>query len=278
MTRAYYGNSSRKRTDIAVISTDVEGRVTVFNQSAERLLGYFPEEIIGQGAPIRNFDQVCAQVGDAQALPLTEEFIHKNGDLIGMEVILSPIRNNEGRTTGFLLTASRHDESAQLKSPNDLPNRSTFDIILDREIRRTQREGQEIAVLKIDVDHYKDYLKQYGEAETNACLTQIAQAFDQRIQRAGDFLAFGSHDEFLVILPNTDKPGTVKVAEQLRLMVQQLDMRHEKSNQASHVSVSIGIAHLAASRDTTPEQVMAIADNALKQAKQEGRNCSRLGE
>lgn len=278
MRKAYYGSSSMKRADIAVISTDIEGKVTVFNQSAERILGYVPDEIIGQDAPLADFDGVKKAAEENKALPVMEKFIHKNGDLVGMEVILSPIRNIDGTTTGFLFTANQNQDAEHLRNHHDLPDKATFDIILDQEIRRNQREEHELAVLKIDLDHYKAYQEHYGDEKTQASLTQIAQVFDERIQRAGDFLAYHAHDEFLLVLPNTDRPGTVKVSEQLRLLVQQLRIQHEHSNVADCITVSIGIAHLTPTRDTTLEQVMSLADSALTQAKQDGRNCSRLGE
>lgn len=278
MRKTYYGTSAMKRADIAVISTDLEGTVTVFNQSAERILGYHPDDIIGQSAPIADFEAIRQEADQAQAAPVMQKFIHKNGDLIGMEVILSPIRNVDGLTTGFLFTANQAETPDHLRSHHDLPDKSTFDIILDQEIRRNQREGHAMAVLKIDLDHYKAFLDHHGEEQTDAMLTQVAQAFDERIQRAGDFLAYHAHDEFLLILPNTDRPGTVKVAEQLRIMVQSLAIPHGHSEVADCITASIGIAHLVPTRDTKLDHVMAIADGALAQAKQDGRNCSRLGE
>lgn len=278
MRKSVYGQSAVAKADIAVISTDLDGNVTVFNHSAERLLGYPPEEIIGQAAPIQTFSKLKDAIHFTHPQASTEDFIHKNGDLIGMEVIFAPIKNTGGDTTGLLVTATRTNNADKAFNLDDLPNKTIFDVVLEREIRRMQREQKPISVLQLDVDHYKSMLQHYGEEKTEELLTQAAQLLDERIQRAGDMLSYTCFDEFLVILPNTDRSGTVKVAEQLRLLIQNAGIENKASKTRDTLTVSIGIANLIPDRETTAEQVLEMAQEQLKQAKADGRNCSRIGE
>lgn len=277
MRKSLYGKFSGRPANIAVISTDTEGRVTVFNRQAEEILGYIPEEIIGQQAPIKDFESFCGHIEEQKNIPNEAQLIHKSGELIGMEIITSPIKNNQGATAGYLFTATRVNTDKSITGTEQLPDMHVANIVLEREIRRTEREGQPLSVLKIDIDFYKSYRKEYGEAETQICLNHVAQVLAERIQRASDFLAYPGHDEFLVILPNTDMPGTVKVAEQLRLRIAALNLEHKASEIGKIVTASIGIANLVPERETTLADVLAIADKGLKEAKSDGRNCSRIG-
>lgn len=277
MTSSPYDGYSRTISDIAVISTDAKGLVTVFNQPAEKMLGYIAEEIIGQPAPIVDFEHLCEHCEEQKNTPYERNFIHKNGNTIGMEVIPSPIKGNEGQLTGFLFTATQASSSEEPFTLNDLPNRKMLEIVLDREIRRTQRDEKPLSFLKIDMDFSKAYINHYGDVKEEQCLTKIGKALRGRLKRASDFLAYTDGDEFMVILPSTDRSGAVKIAEQLRLIVVGMGLAHPASTVEKIVTISIGIAHLLPTQDTEIDEVLRLADQGLQQAKDDGRNCTRLG-
>lgn len=261
--------------EIAVISTNTDGVVTVFNDSASSLLGYEPDEIIGQSAPIVNFAEMLGSQEQAHT-PLESQLIHKNGDLLGTELFTSAIKNEHGDTTGYLFTTTLHTNQQALSLTTDLPDLSVFNIVLEREIRRTQREHQPLSVLIIDVDNYKAYQEHYGNEETEKCLNRIAVTLSERVQRASDLLVYGGFDEFLVLLPNTDRSGTVKVAEQLRLRIASLGIEHVVSAVGDTVTVSIGVVNMTADEAVSAAEIIAKARATLERAKQDGRNCTRI--
>jgi len=261
--------------EIAVISTNIDGLVTVFNDSASSLLGYEPEEIIGQSAPIVNYAEML-KVQDQAHIPQESQLIHKNGDLLGTELFTSAIKNEHGDTTGYLFTTTLHTNQQALSLTTDLPDMNVFNIVLDREIRRTQREHQPLSVLVIDVDNYKAYQERYGVGATEKCLNRIAVTLSERIQRASDLLVYGGFDEFLVLLPNTDRSGTVKVAEQLRLRIANLELEHAASSVSNTVTVSIGVVNMTPDDTASAQEIIDKARATLARAKQDGRNCTRI--
>ena len=165
-----------------------------------------------------------------------------------------------------------------VKQLSDLPTQEVIDTILSREIKRMERSKEPIALIKVDVDHFKHYTKLKGENAANKCLLQIASIINDRVQRAGDVLSYNGFDEFMIVLPNTDLPGTVKLAEYVRILVDQIHIPHPMSDDHDHVTISLGIAHLTPNRNTTQETMAMIAQRGLDQAKEDGRNCSRIAD
>ena len=261
--------------DIAVISTDLAGNVTVFNDVAEKLLGYPAQEIIGKAIPIDGFSDFRDNPSAYFNRPIETQFRLANGNTIQLEALLSPIQNAQGEDNGILLTAQPISHLKEDFSLQNLPDERILDIVLKREINRLQRDKQFLSLIKIDVDHYTDYLAKFGETKTRELLLEIGFALQERIQRASDLLAYCGFDEFWVLLPNTDLPGVVKVAEQLRLKIMSLGWPSASNDHDGNISISLGIAHLIPQRDTTVSTIRTLADVALREAKDQGRNCTR---
>ena len=121
-------------------------------------------------------------------------------------------------------------------------NRRCFDTVLEREWRRARRTGVPIALLMIDVDHFKLFNDQYGHPAGDACLRSIAQALGSACHRPADLVARYGGEEFVVLLPDTPRAGAGKKACRLLDAVDALMIAHEASLTASRVTVSIGVA------------------------------------
>jgi len=154
----------------------------------------------------------------------------------------------------------------------NLPNRRHFDAAADTEFRRAIRQGSYLAVIMIDLDHFKDYNDLYGHPAGDACLQAVAQALAQVPRRPGDFAARYGGEEFVVLLPNTDTAGTDKIAHAVWRAVAALGLRHE-DNAGGYVTVSCGAALFEPDRHPHSRQaLMQRADRALYEAKRTGRN------
>ncbi len=153
-----------------------------------------------------------------------------------------------------------------------MPNRRHFDEQLDVEWRRAARAGSPLSVLMLDVDHFKRFNDRYGHQAGDECLKAVAGALAARIQRAGDILARYGGEEFVVVLPNTPPERAAIVAQGLCERVAALGIPHEDSSTADIVSVSIGVAGTLDARAGTPQNLVALADEALYAAKTAGRN------
>jgi diguanylate cyclase (GGDEF)-like protein len=159
-----------------------------------------------------------------------------------------------------------------------LSNRRFFNEFLNREWLREQRDQQPFSVIMIDIDYFKKYNDHYGHLEGDVCLQKVAWALQGALCRAGDVLARYGGEEFVAILPNTDISGAAELAAAFHAHVRKLGMPHKTSPLSSIVTISIGIASIIPNPRISPSQVVAMADEALYQAKQAGRNQSVIAK
>jgi diguanylate cyclase (GGDEF)-like protein/PAS domain S-box-containing protein len=157
-----------------------------------------------------------------------------------------------------------------------LLNRRAFDEILDREWRRTLREGSQTSLLLLDVDHFKGFNDMYGHQMGDDCLRAVAFAVSSACSRPTDVVARYGGEEIGVILPGLDGAGAATVAERIRAAVESLNIVHDGNGEGSmRVTASIGVA-TALSRHggslRMPESLLIAADAALYRAKHGGRN------
>lgn len=153
-----------------------------------------------------------------------------------------------------------------------LANRRVLNEVLAREWARAQRDGTSLACIMMDIDHFKDYNDNYGHPQGDDCLQRVAQALRSRIKRPNDTLARYGGEEFVAILPRTDVEGAAAVAEALHAGVNALNLEHDASPVADHVTMSIGVATLIPERHADAESLIRAADNALYDAKRQGRD------
>jgi diguanylate cyclase (GGDEF)-like protein len=163
-------------------------------------------------------------------------------------------------------------------------NRRQFDESLEREWLRARRSGDPVALLMIDVDHFKLYNDLYGHPKGDVCLRHVAQALLSACKRPADLVARYGGEEFMILLPQTPRCGAQRIAQQVLDAVAALGIFHEDSQTTHYVSVSVGIAcfdDASASRENLSHALRAsdlvqAADKALYSAKQAGRGQAKL--
>jgi diguanylate cyclase (GGDEF)-like protein len=160
---------------------------------------------------------------------------------------------------------------ARTDSLTGLHNRRTLDELLLREWRRSKRSGQALSILFVDVDRFKNYNDTYGHQAGDDVLAQIARCISGHIRRPGDIAGRYGGEEFLVVLPDTGQPGALAVAESMRMAVAQLAIAHTASEKGS-VTVSIGVVTWHGHVVDTLATVIRAADQALYNAKANGRD------
>jgi|SRR5215207_9338447 len=137
---------------------------------------------------------------------------------------------------------------------------------LDREIALGVRHGRLLALARVDVDHFKAINDTHGHQAGDQVLAEVARRLAGAV-RGGDELARWGGDEFVAILPGTDRAGALRAAERLRAAVAEAPV--DAAGGALDVTVSIGWAHWAGD---TPDDLLARADRSLYRAKDAGRN------
>ncbi len=157
-------------------------------------------------------------------------------------------------------------------------NRRRFDEQLEQEWRRSLRDLHPIALIMIDVDFFKKYNDLYGHQSGDECLRLIAKTIQCSIRRAGDLVARYGGEEFIVLLVNTPLDKAQLVAEKIRKHVEQLEICHEDSKCSMVVTISEGVASAVPIMESSANRLVELADQALYQAKQHGRNRIYLSE
>lgn len=152
-----------------------------------------------------------------------------------------------------------------------LGNRRHFDEHLEGEVRRARRLGSPVALLLIDVDHFKMFNDTFGHPQGDACLRAVADLIAGLVSRTGDLAARYGGEEFAVLLTNTDVAGASNLAETIRKAVMVLGQRLHTP--CSKVTISVGVAALWPGREGDAETALVHrADQALYKAKAGGRN------
>jgi len=154
----------------------------------------------------------------------------------------------------------------------NIPNRRAFDEMLEREWAINKRTGLPISAIMIDVDKFKEYNDFYGHSAGDVCLIKVAQALTDSLLRPGDYLARYGGEEFAAILGNTDIAGALTIGERFREAIEEMQLPHERSSSSDFVTVSVGVASITPTSNSTPEALFNKADVMLYQAKQAGRN------
>lgn len=202
------------------------------------------------------------------ALPL-ESLLHS----IGMAfVLLVMVRERvELRTSQRLRALALQD------GLTGLGNRRHFDERLAGEVRRARRLRSSVALLLIDVDHFKTFNDTFGHPQGDACLRAVAASIAGLANRPGDLAVRYGGEEFAVLLTNTDIAGASSLAETIRGAVVALGQKLHTP--CSKVTISVGVAALRPGREGDAEAALVrAADQALYKAKAAGRNQVRIDE
>ncbi|MEE4812274.1 sensor domain-containing diguanylate cyclase [Pseudomonas viridiflava] len=150
-----------------------------------------------------------------------------------------------------------------------LDNRRQMDASMETEWSRAQRSGKPLSMLMIDVDHFKAFNERHGHQGGDQALRKVAQTIASNIRRPGDMAARYGGEEFVVVLPETDSKGALKIAENVRKAIETLPLF---PGDEQPITVSIGVASQTVHSGDKLAAFFGIADKALYQAKNNGRN------
>lgn len=278
----------------AVYFTDLQRRITYWNQAAEHLTGYSAEEVLGK----RCADNILMHVDDSGCLlcggdcPLSRTIAdgrphraeiylhHKRGHRVPVEVRVCPVTGRDGEVVGAVeifndnsrqrAVRERVRELAKLAfldPASQVANRRYLDQQLFQQLDQHSKFRIPFGIMLADLDEFKNINDTYGHVAGDAALATIAKTLSGCL-RASDVLGRWGGDEFLVILPGITKDFMADTCERCRALVSQSTVPVEGLQ--IRVTISVGAA-MGAPGDSA-KSLMNRADQHLYRSKQSGRN------
>ena len=290
---------------LADASTDVivklgpNGRRQYVSPACERMFGYQPIELLDghprDTAHPDDWPRLAACIEEiltvGQAPPVTYRVRRRDGIYLWVEIQGRRLEVGQGcvvairditarkRVEALLHEANNHlQQQVMLDGLTGVANRRCFDQTFEKEFRRARRNSSPIGLLMIDVDHFKKFNDIYGHPAGDGCLRRIAETIEAQVRRPGDFVARYGGEEFAVLLPDTGPGGASEMASRITAAIERLGIVH-RGNSFSVATVSIGVATSEQNHpDHSHHKLLEMADTALYQAKERGRNCVCLNQ
>lgn len=273
-----------------IIITDAQTHIEFVNPAFVQMTGYTLEEAIGRTPAMlssgRHADTFYREMWETvQSSGYWRGEIwnrRKDGTLYLQLLTITAIRNDSGEVTNYAalfsdITHIRENEErvrrlAYYDPLTRLPNRRLLEDRLALAIRHARRQSKRLAVIFIDLDHFKQVNDSLGHAVGDELLLSVSQRLQAHL-REDDTLARLGGDEFIVLLNEVDEVD--EVTRVARRLIEAVSAPFELYENALRVGCSLGVG-LYPDDASTPESLMQCADAAMYQAKQEGRNTYRL--
>jgi len=203
-----------------------------------------------------------------------------NDMALQLQISLETLEQRVLERTAELVIAREKAEEANQKLEKlvnvdgltQVANRRCFDTRLQAEWKRLSQEQQPLSLILFDVDKFKSYNDYYGHLGGDDCLLRIAQIVQKTVDRPADLVARYGGEEFAVLLPNTDLAAAITIAENIQQAIHHQAIPHAQSDIKNIVTISLGISCIIPTCDIKADTLIASADKALYNAKQNGRD------
>jgi diguanylate cyclase (GGDEF)-like protein/PAS domain S-box-containing protein len=283
-----------------LIQIDVKGRVVLWNQGAERILGYTSKEIVGQdyrkifGVSPQDSTQVQHDANSSISKTLLDgedregliSLRHKGGYVMKLLARTITIRDDSGKISGafkilndnktLIALHQEHkktDETILLDSGTGIGNRAHIELKIRHMLAEFHTsEGAPIGILFMDIDKFKDFNDTYGHLVGDKVLRFVANTLRQNL-RTSDSCGRWGGEEFVALVLDSNLEGLKKIAEKLRSLVESGGVTENGAD--LRTTISIG-ATMATDEDTL-QSLLERADKLMYQSKEAGRNRVTVG-
>jgi len=275
-------------------TSDLLGNITSVSDAFCQISGYPENELIGQNhnllrhpdMPDALYEDLWKTIQAGKVWQGEVKNLKKNGESywvdVNIEPLKTPMKTPKGEIIGYI--AVRQDITAkkiieQLTITDELTgayNRRYYNQILAPEIDRAKRDGKFLAFLMIDADNFKKYNDTYGHQAGDDVLKAITSTLQHTFQRAGDYVFRIGGEEFVALYGVKTHEDTLLVAEKARQAMFDLNIEHSGNEPYHRVTLSMGLMTLDPNEQYIIEEIYKYADDALYQAKQNGRNCVKV--
>jgi diguanylate cyclase (GGDEF)-like protein/PAS domain S-box-containing protein len=270
----------------SIVITDTEARIEYINASFTNSTGFTFEEVEGKNPRLLKSTQTRMETYTEMWGTILSGHIwrgelvnqKKNGEIFWEYTVIAPIHNQDGKVTHYVavkedITERKHAEQelkrlAITDSLTGLFNRRHFFLLAEQVFARANTPPYELALLMIDIDHFKHINDQYGHAAGDECLRETTRCIQEYL-RPTDIAGRYGGEEFIVLLPRVTTKEACQIADRICSGIAAKPI--EIGNQSISITVSIGVAEM----DETTSSLDALvqsADKAMYEAKHAGRN------
>lgn len=216
--------------------------------------------------PILLCSQALEQLSSGQPMQQPPRTLFRELDRIGQSV------RQYGEATHQLKHANQElMRLSERDGLTGLANRRHFDAVLANEYARACRHGHSLALILLDIDHFKRLNDRHGHLFGDDCLRRFAGILQPFGRRAGELAARYGGEEFALILPGLSQTECLAIAEQIRQQTADLRLQNE-AGETVQFTLSAGLAYLADPRQQVATTLIQLADQALYRSKHAGRN------
>lgn len=271
-----------EQMDEMVRITDIDGNIVYVNPSTSKTTQYAEDEILGHSSKLfqsgKHSKDFYKKLWETILSGHTYKNIlinkKKDGTLFYDEKIISPLKNDKGDIRYFVSTSrdisermALEKELKQLATKDALTgiyNRYKINTKIEEEIKRSDRYGESFGLAMFDIDHFKKVNDTYGHDVGDHVLQELSRIVLNNIRETDSFGRWGG-EEFMLLLPHTEKDKINEIAEKIRKTVQEHTFEDVKQ-----ITVSIGTTLYK--KDEGISQLLKRVDMALYEAKSHGRN------
>ncbi len=224
---------------------------------------------------IAQIEQLRSEVAELRLEKADLEIVLENATEHA-DLIESHLHNEIGdrrKAQAALSQANRElEQLSVLDALTQVANRRRFNNYLIQKWQQLAQDASPLALILCDIDYFKLYNDAYGHPVGDYCLQQVALAMECAIESTSGLVARYGGEEFGVILPNVDQLEAFKIAQKMAVSIQNLRIDHKTSLISDYVTISLGVYSLVPTAESSPELLISLADKALYQAKEDGRN------
>jgi diguanylate cyclase (GGDEF)-like protein/PAS domain S-box-containing protein len=270
---------------LAILTLDTEDRVAMWNPAAEEIFGWTEKEVIEQVNPtvpdnkLNEYNALCQATLNGMAFSNLDTLrMKKDGTQFPVNLSVAPLRGKQSQVTGGVHVIADNTERKKLQEElrqqattdglTGILNRRHFQQLALSDLKRAIRFNHPLAIVLIDIDHFKQVNDTFGHAAGDQALLAFTKICQQNIREIDLFARFGG-DEFVLLLPETDCGQAYAVVERLRVAVTAASINFD--GKQIPITISSGITSLSGDQESF-DTLLGQADQALYHAKEEGRN------
>ncbi|WP_072680609.1 diguanylate cyclase [Arcobacter sp. LA11] len=272
--------------NVYITISDLTGKIVNVSDAYCKLTGYLRDELIDKKHSIFRhpdtegyvFKELWSTINKGRLWKGEHKNRKKDGSTFWVENSITPNLDENGNITGY---TSIYNDITDKKEISELLitdyltkiyNRRHFNDIFEIELKRARRDQENFILMVLDIDYFKQYNDTYGHDAGDKALQLVANSLKYTLNRAHDFVFRLGGEEFGIITSKIGISGVKTLANKLKQSIENLEIEHKGNKVSNFITISIGTKIVSPESVLNQNDIYKLADNALYEAKDFGRN------